>query len=227
MRRLLIAWMLIQFVGRAEGSSLEDRQSYRLEVTIEGIAEALGQTVRKAYKGSRFTVVSEDSKYYVVRFLITNEPKGVTDSVLTSELYLVPREYRGVDVTKIVSKTVSGPVSGPLVVPFKFRLNDRSLTGEATIGYYAGWAMSAGLRNSYRLPIVPFISGGLSQVNVESVTGESEAKSAITWAAGLLIQNWGDLSIGVLYGQDRVGDQSWKHEGDGWASFNVGWVLSH
>ena len=33
------------------------------------------------------------------------------------------------------------------------------------------------------------------------------------------------MNIGVIYGQDRIGDNTWEHEGDGWWSIMIDWEL--
>ena len=121
--------------------------------------------------------------------------------------------------------SLTGPVSGPLIVPFKYRTDDHSLSGEATIGYYAGYRTEIKMPwANARIPISPFIAGGLSQINV-STNGDTDNKSGVTIAAGILIQNWADVNVGFVFGQDRIGDSSWEHEGDDWVSFMIGWNI--
>ena len=99
------------------------------------------------------------------------------------------------------------------------------MAGDATIGYYAGYSVEPRLPfTETRIPISPFIAGGLSQV---SVTKEEETsnQTGVTLAVGVLIQNWDGINIGIVYGQDRIGDKDWEHEGEGWVSFMVGWEL--
>ena len=112
-----------------------------------------------------------------------------------------------------------------MIVPFKYRLDDDTITGEAALGYYAGYRCEMRiLFTDHILNCSPFIAGGLSQVSVEE-NGEIENKSGFTWAAGLLINNWANLNIGIVYGEDRIGDENWEHEGEAWISFMVGWDI--
>ena len=115
--------------------------------------------------------------------------------------------------------------AGPLIVPFKYRTGDKSLAGDATIGMYAGITFEPGCTQSnWCFRFTPLISAGLFQVSV-SDGEETESKSAATWTAGFLITNWTDINICVVYGQDRIGDKEWEHEGDGWWSVMIGWEL--
>ena len=74
--------------------------------------------------------------------------------------------------------------------------------------------------------ITPMLSAGLTQVSVADGTGEgTENKSGFTWTAGFLFQNWDGMNIGIVYGEDRIGDSQWEHEGDGWWSISMGWEI--
>ena len=74
--------------------------------------------------------------------------------------------------------------------------------------------------------ITPMLSAGLTQVSVVDDEGDdTENKSGFTWAVGLLMQNWDGMNIGIVYGEDRIGDSDWEHEGDGWWSISVGWEI--
>lgn len=123
----------------------------------------------------------------------------------------------------LVTNSFRGVVSGPLIVPFKYRTGDESFSGEASIGYYAGWGMDF---FNTGVGITPMLSAGLTQVSVADGTGEgTENKSGFTWTAGFLFQNWDGMNIGIVYGEDRIGDSQWEHEGDGWWSISMGWEI--
>lgn len=128
-----------------------------------------------------------------------------------------------VDLEKLVNKSFAGFVSGTLVVPFKYRVDDRSISGETTLGYYAGYGFDIST-----IAVTPFLSAGLTQVSVASLNnGEAttQNKSGFTWAVGFLLQNWDKLNIGLVYGRDLIGDQQWEHENKGWWSLSVGWGI--
>ena len=69
-----------------------------------------------------------------------------------------------------------------------------------------------------------FIAGGLTQISVTE-DEETSNQTGVSLAAGILIQNWAGVNIGLVYGEDRIGNQDWEHEGEGWLSFMVGWEI--
>lgn len=104
-------------------------------------------------------------------------------------------------------------------------MDDESLSGDAEIGLYAGITFEFGCtKSNWCVQITPLISAGISQISI-SDDDDTENRSAATIACGLLITNWADLNIGLIYGQDRIGDSDWEHEGEGWLSFMIGWQL--
>jgi hypothetical protein len=222
---LTISVFLISNFSFAE--ELQETKAYRLNKTLYDLERTRDKTAGHiAVKNSKFVVVdSGDSSTYVVRF-ITLYNMGPTKSTVTlDEEYIMPKKLGNVDISKSVSPSVGGPVSGPLIVPFKFRLDDDSITGEAVLGYYAGYSLEPKIPwTDVRVPISPFIAGGLSQVSV-SENGETDNKTGFTWAAGILVQNWANVNIGIVYGEDHTGDKDWEHEGEGWFSFMIGWEL--
>lgn len=236
MRQLTLAVLMLLFSGAAFAGDLQSGQTYALHITVMDLKKPDGSGSFTAARPSKFVVLDDsDPDNYLVRFvtvysLTTSTLRAaegetsVSSTVRKDEAYYLPKKYNGAETSLLTTSAYSGPVSGPLVVPFKFRFGDDSIAGEAAIGYYAGysWSMPVGFGN--RIPFTPFLAGGLSQVSVDTASG-SEDKSAFTWAAGLLIQNWSKVNVGLVYGQDRTGDKGWEHEGDGWLSFMVGWVI--
>lgn len=238
MKIIFISCLLVVIPLTLYAADLHTNQIYSLSVSIDNEIQSTDKkSTYTAAASSKFKVLdASQSDYYLVRFLkvytlkssskedSSNGKRDVVSSVKKDIAYLLPKKYHEADTSLLCASTISGPVSGPLIVPFKFRLDDRSVTGEATIGYYAGYSWSWKPGYDFVIPITPFISGGLSQVTVDKETG-SDSKSAFTWATGILIQNWGNVNIGLSYGQDRTGDKTWNHEGKGWFSFMVGWKL--
>lgn len=227
--KCLIAVILISvfpLISLAE--ELEETKIYRLNKTIRNLESTQDNETRFiAVKNSKFVVVdvSDTNDYYVVRFLSIYKFGKTKSTVSLDEEYKLPKQLGNVDVSKSVRSSVAGPVSGPLVVPFKFRLDDDSITGEAVLGYYAGYKFEPRIPFSdVTIPISPFIAGGISQVSVTK-NGVSDNKSGFTWATGILIHNWANVNIGIVYGQDRTGDKDWEHEAEGWFSFMIGWEL--
>ncbi|MDH4273818.1 MAG: hypothetical protein OEW08_02140, partial [Gammaproteobacteria bacterium] len=143
----------------------------------------------------------------------------------TDEEYKIDRAVGGISLTKSVLPSFAGPASGPLIVPFKYRLNDKSLTGESAIGYYAGYRIEPRIPlTNTRVPLSPFIAGGLTQINM-ATNGDTDNKTGVTIAVGFLVQNWAGVNIGLVGGQDRIGNGAWVHEGKNWVSFMIGWNL--
>lgn len=127
----------------------------------------------------------------------------------------------GVKVEQVSKLSTVGPTSGPLIIPFKFRTKDKSLTGEATLGWYAGWGFDL-----KHFVLEPFGSIGLTQISLsklnENNVVENNTKSGVTYAGGFFIRNWDKVNIGIVGGKDRIGDQSWEYEGDTWVSISIG-----
>lgn len=187
--------------------------------------------VYTALKNSKFKVIAKTAEgNFVVQF------NKIYDSdedrykpikwVKWDETYILNAQvFDTFDVSGVSTESLTGLSSGPLVVPFKFRTGDKSLSGDATIGMYAGMTFEPfRVRDNWCFRFTPLISAGLSQVAV-SDGDKTENKTSATWAAGFLISSWSTLNIGVVYGQDRIGDSSWEYEGDGWVSIMVGWHL--
>lgn len=187
--------------------------------------------------GTKFEVLSiPNNDYYIIKivdyygyYVFENGKETSKNSdVVTHALYYLNEKHgsTGVKVTDFVYNSFNGVTSGPLIIPFKYRTNDKSISGEVTIGYYAGYTFSI----SKDIGITPIISAGLSQIPVAETTGTNNElitknRTGFTWAIGFLLSNWDGVNIGLVYGQDRIGDSSWEHEGKPWASFSIGWNL--
>ncbi|MDX2505952.1 MAG: hypothetical protein QNL62_15960 [Gammaproteobacteria bacterium] len=229
MKILLSIILLSTFISQnAFSQDLEEKKIYRLDKSVHNLKRTRDdQTGFIALQKSKFIVVDTqtDPNAYIVRFIKIYDHGDTLSTVTEDEEYKLNKLIGGTAIIKSVQVSLTGPVSGPLIVPFKYRTDDDSLSGEATIGYYAGYRteFKMPLTNT-RIPVSPFIAGGLSQINV-STNGDTDNKSGVTIAVGFLIQNWADVNIGFVYGQDRIGDSSWEHEGDGWISFMIGWDI--
>lgn len=229
MKTLLSVILLSIFISpNAFSQDLEEKKVYRLDKSVHNLKRTRdGQGDFIAFQNSKFIVVDAqtDPDAYIVRFIKIYPYGDMLSTVTEGEEYKLDKIIGGTAIVKSVELSLTGPVSGPLIVPFKYRTDDDSLSGEATIGYYAGFRTEFRMPlTSTRIPVSPFIAGGLSQINI-STNGEADNKSAVTIAVGFLVQNWADVNIGFVYGQDRIGDSSWEHEGDGWISFMIGWDI--
>jgi hypothetical protein len=228
MKKSILLIMLSIFALQAEAEALEEGKTYRLNKSVYDLESVKGgNDVYSAARNSKFIVVDtgSDADNYIVRFVTIYNNDNVTSSVRKDVEYRLSKAIDGVPVEKSVQVTLSGPVSGPLIIPFKYRLDDDSMSGEAAIGYYAGYRAEPRIPfTQQRMPLSPFIGAGLTQIDV-STGPEADNKTGITLAVGILINNWADVNIGFVYGQDRVGDKSWKHEGESWVSFMIGWDI--
>lgn len=254
--RYIVTFFIITFAINCYSESLSVGKNYRLKTDLS-VKEKTGENpnqykIFRVGKYSRFEVlkVNEDGSYQVVFTNIyltfiqscrvalvsglcpadqvknTKMDTGVTENVP----YLISADSNfGVDIEAVVKPASPGVVSGPLVVPFKYRFDDESLSGEATIGYYAGFTFDISLQRLSSVSFTPFLSAGLTQVGVSSIDQEGNInetnKTGVTIAAGLFVNNWDKVNIGLVWGQDRIGDKSWEHEGDDWISLSVGWEL--
>ena len=228
MKKLLSALLLFCFNYSIAYAEMEEGKIYRLDKSVFNLERTRDKKPDFiAAQNSKFVVVDNksDDNAYIVRFITIYDNNNTVSSVTTDEEYKLARVIGDTDILKSVQPSLVGPVSGPLIVPFKYRLNDRSLSGEAAIGYYAGYRTEPRMPwTKTRISFSPFIAGGMSQVNT-SINGETDNHTAVTLATGILIQNWANVNIGFVIGQDRIGDSTWQYEGKSWASFMVGWDL--
>jgi len=214
-------------------SELEKNKTYKLKTGVFEIRKAnvigIGPLPNySALKNSRFIVIGIDDNYYTVHFEIvyTGTMSGV-QWVTRDQPYLIPKKIlnKSLQFSEVTDNSLVGLSSGPLFIPFKYRLDDKSLAGDSTIGMYAGVTYDLFCDSSaYCFQFTPIVSAGVSQVSVLDGTDVDE-KTGATLAVGFLVQNWKDVNIGLVYGQDRVGDSGWVHEGKGWVSFMIGWKL--
>ncbi len=213
------------------GDDLEVDKSYRLEKTIQvapltddyqtqGCQGAITKSDSPyAGKVSKFKVQyqKQGTDCYVIRFrsVFANESTDSKNLVKEDVDYLLPSQIHGVPIRSSVSDF--GETSGLLVVPFKYREDDKSISGEATVGYYAGFDMKWGTLVG---------AAGLTQVSIPVSDTETENQSAITLAGGVLIKNWDGLEMGLIVGVDHIGGtkgDSWQYEDDLWYSLMIGW----
>lgn len=234
MRTFLLGILLLVQTA-VVAADLDEGKVYRLDTNVYGLQAAGNAADKKQYialKDFKFRVLdSTNQGHYIVRFVAVYEPlkkhEPIKDQIVRNdESYKIQKKLAETTIEKSVSLSRSGLVSGPLIVPFKYRTDDDSITGDATLGYYAGISFEPRLifTEDYKVPITPFISGGLSQISVAD-DDETDVQTGITIAVGILIQNWDGINLGLVYGEDRVGDSDWEHEGEGWVSFMIGWEL--
>lgn len=232
-RPILVSIALLMASGSAFADGIEVGKIYRLAVTVSELSP-VGEpgSTHVAVKNNKFRVMQKLKDGFVVQFekiykLESEKTTECPSCVKWDKLYKLKSDLgNSVELESVSSESLTGLSAGPLVVPFKYRLDDKSLTGDAKVGLYAGITFEPGCtRSNWCFRFTPLLSAGLSQVSVTDGTSE-ENQTAVTVAAGFLITNWSSLNIGFVYGQDRIGDSNWDHEGEGWMSFMVGWQLT-
>ncbi|WP_296052512.1 hypothetical protein [uncultured Alteromonas sp.] len=244
MKNVMTIVLLSSFSLAVLADELEKDKRYRAKTEIVVDDKKGGSNLRVGSQSKFLVIDNDEAAHYAIKFTniypvndIKAKANRDTDSYKTQSAsdviedtvyYLSKSPTHGVPVESKVEESIGGIVSGPLIVPFKYRLDDKSVGGDATVGYYAGYGFDVPISDQY-ITVTPFLSAGLTQVSVatleEDGTSSTENKSGFSWATGLLIKNWDSVNIGIVYGQDRIGDQNWEHEGEGWFSISVGWEL--
>lgn len=138
-----------------------------------------------------------------------------------------------ISIDKLTKKSETGPVVGALLVPYKYRTDTKTIDGETTIAVYMGYAIEPewfNRRVDTSVTFVPYLSAGLTSIDVNNVSDSGEiqadSKQGVTLAFGFILKNWDSTNLGFVIGQDRIGDESWEHEGKTWLSFSVGWNIN-
>jgi hypothetical protein len=229
MRRILLALVLLLSVA-SMAEEIAVGNIYRLGITVHELRALDDDTTGySARMNSKFIVLRKlENGDYIIQFNKIYKSKKIENVnwVLSDEAYILPAKIKNViDASDVSRISLTGLSAGPLVVPFKYRFNNDSITGDAVIGLYAGITFEPGcITDNWCFRITPLISAGIAQVSVNTDTN-NENKSSATWAAGFLITDWADMNLGLIYGEDRIGDKDWEHEGEGWLSFMIGWKL--
>lgn len=143
------------------------------------------------------------------------------ERVTEATAYVVEQKY-----LELYAPRTFGFDYGLLVAPYKFHLDDRALTGEATLGGYVGYRLA-----SPGLAVTPIVSGGVGVVSVadeqEGETDESN-RASLSLATGLIttLSRNGSFQVGLLIGWDWTGDKAYKYEGEPWIAFSFGTQLT-
>jgi|GEM_PF-5824462 len=202
MKKLTALGLLLVIFAPVHSASIEIGGLYQLQADTKVSATPTGTPSLIVGQNSKFKVLSEDdtNKVYAITFTNLYKYEETTTSgsvpnlvlstidknsqVAEGPIYFVKKTDAtiGIKVGGVTGKSSSGVTSGPLIVPFKYRLDDKSLTGEVTV----------------------------SEQQAGGTTG-TDNKSEFTFATELLINNWDKVNFGVIYGQDRIEDKTWKH----------------
>jgi hypothetical protein len=159
----------------------------------------------------------------------TGTPNPATLMVGSEEVPMVvrrtPYSVDEKDLSLYAPRTF-GPEYGVLVSPYKFHLDDQSLSGEASVGGYVGFRIA-----QPGIAFTPVFSAG---VGVVSVTDEQEGRpeesnrASFTVALGAIttFSRQGVFQFGVLLGWDWTGDSNYDHEGETWIALSLGSKLT-
>jgi hypothetical protein len=173
--------------------------------------------------GTTFYIVRRhDSKVYVIfddEDEITEAPPNGT---ITYERVSIRQIYE-IEKSELLNtyRMRWGIAHGPLVVPFKYRTADGTLSGESTLGYYLGVKSETILLSG-----TAFISAGLSLIPISDVNSqEAENRTGFSWAIGYALKTKTDFQAAIVAGSDHLGGtagDNWKYEDDIWISLAIG-----
>jgi len=198
---------------------------------------------KKIGYGTKFEILNNTSDdYYVIKLIdlydyyenIDGLVTEIASPAVTHVIYYLNKNNgdSNVKTSDLVYSSFDGLSSGPLVVPFKYRSDDKSISGEVAVGYYIGYAVPLNWISDKlkTVSFTPIASIGVSQISVAETTGtnneiKTENRTGFTWAVGFLLNNWDGVNVGLVYGQDRIGDSTWEHEGKPWYSVSIGWDI--
>ena len=148
------------------------------------------------------------------------------DAIVGVDGYPINVQVKVHDLDGIAKRT--GWVYGALVLPFKYHIDDKSFSGETSIGPYFGRRSTLGSSS-----FIWAITAGLTPLSVDSVDQNGNPKStqltAFTYAAGLMFEmNKGTspFRAGIFYGHDVVSSDSaitYKHDRKNWLALQIAW----
>jgi len=177
-----------------------------------------------AGSGSRFIVLEQGDERMIIAFkeIRPGKPDGCTDTAVDkTNLYRISTAT----MRSFCYRYALGLEHGPLVVPFKLRARNRTITGESTLGYYLGLRLSW-----FEVSAAPFISGGLALIPVSDVnSGQTENRTGVSCSFGTIVETSQRLQLAVVVGWDFLGGDAgrhWEFEGNPWYSFAIGFSFT-
>ncbi len=171
---------------------------------------------------STFFIVDENKDYYTILFkkvkdISNNRTRSGYEIVKIKQLFKIEKN----SLPEASYRLRFGIAHGPLIVPFKYRTKDGSLTGQSTLGYYLGFK-SDYLYGSGTL----FFSTGLTLIPVNDVNSSStDEKTGVSWAFGYSFASKSKFQAAIIFGWDHIGGEAgdnWDYEDDPWLSFAIG-----
>jgi len=211
----MIASSSVTFADVSAGKLVLYTHIYGFEVKEDSIKYAAGAD-------TKFYIVGEDDGNYQILFKkdkdITTAPaKEGYEKVRTKQIFTIKKEL----LPKYSYRLRFGIAHGPIIVPFKLRSNDGSLTGQSTLGYYLG------VKNDFLLGSgTLFGSAGLTLIPIQDVNSSStDEKTGISWAVGYSFASKSNFQAAIIVGWDHLGGDAgdnWEYEDDTWVSFAIG-----
>ena len=171
---------------------------------------------------TKFYIVDERDEHYQILF---KKEKDIAVAPIKEGYEQVrPKQFFKINKKSLPKESYRlhfGIAHGPLIVPFKLRTNDGSLTGQSTLGYYLG-IKSDFLFGSGTL----FGSAGITLIPVKDVNSSStDEKTGVSWAFGYSFASKSNFQAAIIVGWDHLGGDagdSWEYEDDTWVSFAIG-----
>lgn len=225
----------------AEDNDVLDGDRLKLRVSVDGFVPASGddKKPRCAPKGSVLSVTHEREGKLSIRFKkVPSQGDGMfateetpSQSAINACTPIV-NDYTQYEIDKAQLMRFdfrrSGIAFGALVVPFKFYLSgERKITSSSTIAPYVGFRGPA----PFGLTFTPIVSAGLGLVPVtDSRSGETETKSALSAAVGLVLTSSKNDSFnaGIMIGRDylsRTDEAADPNVRKAWFSLYIGYKL--
>lgn len=219
---LLVACFLLISASTVFSKSLFNL--YELKFQIEGFYKKSDPAkIRKTgSKGTRFSIIKEvdiwNDKLIHVEFK-NLLPEG-SEYVLDDDIYIIEKS-----ILEDRYKPVFGDSFGLLLIPYKYRTKDGSLTSDPAFGAYWGFTNKwLGFHSTL------LVGAGLSHiVTTDGNTNKIEYKTALTFGTGLTSTISEKYHAGIFAGIDRLGGEAgkwWKYENELWISVTIGYKFA-
>ncbi len=215
---LAVCLLLISATGAFPASLLN---IYELKFPTNGFYKKSdpAKSGKKAPKGARFKIIKEvdtwNDKLIYLEFIkpVSQDPAYVSDD----DIYIIEKS-----ILEERYKPAFGDSFGLLLIPYKYRPGDGSLTTDPTFGGY--WGLSnrwLGFNSTFLVGV------GVSHiVTTDGNTNQIEYKTALTAGGGLTSTIRGKYHAGIFAGIDRLGGEAgrwWKYENELWISLTIGY----
>lgn len=204
----------------ASAYSNKYKMAWELKGFIEEDDKAATPQEYTAGKSAKFSIIGQSDEDLLVVFFTDKKSVQVSvpDSVVAGKVYSISRT----EMPAYRYRYHNGITYGALVVPFKMRLNDKTLSGQASIGPFWGWRWG----NVGDGAVTLFATTGLTTISISDVnSSETENRLGLTAGVGLVATTAEGFQIGLIYGIDHLGDKDepgWRYEDRPWVSFSIG-----